>query len=171
MTGDGLTDIVLAHDGDVSYWPYQGYGSWGAKVMMRNPPRFADAASYAGTGFDPGGCCSATWTATVAPTWSTSETGPVTVWINQAGNGFAAPVTIRGTPPAAGAALRLADLTGSGISGVLWSYGLGSVNGLKLQVPRPHRREPSPICSTGSTTTRERSPRSRYSSSAAYAER
>jgi RHS repeat-associated protein len=129
MTGDGLTDMVLAHDGNVSYWPYQGYGSWGAQVVMHDPPHFADAASYSGTGFDPArlllgdvdgdGCADLLYIGD----------HDVTVWVNQAGNGFAAPVAIRGTPPAAGASLRLADMMGSGTSGVLWTYNLGSVAG------------------------------------------
>jgi RHS repeat-associated protein len=129
MTGDGLTDIALVHDGNISYWPYQGYGTWGAKVIMRNPPSFPDAASYAGTGFDPrrlllgdvdgDGCADIVYLADDA----------VTVWINQAGNGFADPVTVRGTPQAAGASLRLADMYGTGTAGVLWTYDLGSVRG------------------------------------------
>jgi RHS repeat-associated protein len=129
MTGDGLTDIVLAHNGNVSYWPYQGYGSWGGEVLMANPPQFADASSYTGTGFDPArlligdvdgdGCADVVYVGD----------GTLTVWINQAGAGFAAPVTIRGTPPAAGASVRLADLMGSGTAGVLWTYDLGSVSG------------------------------------------
>jgi RHS repeat-associated protein len=129
MTGDGLTDLVLAHDGDISYWPYQGYGSWGAKVVMHNPPRFSDAAAYSGTGFDPrrlllgdvdgDGCADAVYVGD----------GTVTVWVNQAGNGFADPVTIRGTPHAAGAAIRLADMAGTGTAGLLWTYDLGSVRG------------------------------------------
>ena len=51
------------------------------------------------------------------------------MWVNQAGNGFADPVTIRGTPQAAGASLRLADIDGTGTAGVLWTYDLGPVRG------------------------------------------
>src|SRR5262249_40423718 len=85
MTGDGLTDLVLAHDGNISYWPYQGYGSWGAKIVMRNSPRFSDAVGYVGTGFDPrrlllgdvdgDGCADVVYVGD----------GIVTVWVNQAG--------------------------------------------------------------------------------------
>jgi RHS repeat-associated protein len=133
MTGDSLTDIVLAHDGNFSYWPYQGYGSWGTPVVMRNPPLFSDAAGYASTGFDPSrlllgdvdgdGCADVIYVGD----------GTVTVWINQAGNGFADPVTIRGTPLVAGASLRPADMLGSGTAGVLWTYNLGAVQGSSYQ--------------------------------------
>jgi RHS repeat-associated protein len=129
MTGDGLTDLVLVHDGGIAYWPYQGHGSWGARVVMNNPPRFTDAAAYPGTGFDPrrlllgdvdgDGCADVVYVGD----------GIVTIWVNQAGNGFAAPVTIGGTPRAAGASVRLADMGGTGIAGVLWTYDLGSVPG------------------------------------------
>lgn len=129
MTGDGLTDLVLAHDGNISYWPYQGYGTWGGKVTMQNSPRFSDASGYPGTGFDRrrlligdvdgDGCADIVYVGD----------GAVTVWINQAGNGFAGPVTVRGTPRAAGASIRLADMRGTGTAGVLWTYDLGTVRG------------------------------------------
>ena len=52
--------------------------------------------------------------------------GTVTVWINQSGNGFAAPITIRGTPQVdARTAVRPADFDGIGVSGLLWS-GIGA---------------------------------------------
>jgi RHS repeat-associated protein len=129
MTGDGLTDLVLVHDGNITYWPYQGYGSWGAKVVMGNAPHFPGAAAYPGTGFDPrrlllgdvdgDGCADLVYVGD----------GTVTVWINQAGIRFADPVLIRGTPRAAGASIRLADMDGTGTAGILWSYDLGSVRG------------------------------------------
>lgn len=53
VTGDGLQDIVLVHNGRVEYWPYRGYGRWGRRVTMRNNPRFEDAAFFAGIGYDP----------------------------------------------------------------------------------------------------------------------
>lgn len=53
MTGDGLHDILLIHDGRIEYWPYRGYGRWGRRVTMRNSPRFEDAEFFSGIGFDP----------------------------------------------------------------------------------------------------------------------
>lgn len=40
MSGDGLMDIVRIRNGEVSYWPNQGYGHFGAKVSMSNAPVF-----------------------------------------------------------------------------------------------------------------------------------
>ena len=46
----------------------------------------------------------------------------MTLWINQSGNGWSAPVEIVGTPPVSDMdAVRLADVLGVGISGVLWT--------------------------------------------------
>ena len=46
MSGDGLQDIVLVHDGCVEYWPSLGRGDWAKRITMRNSPRFPD-------GYDP----------------------------------------------------------------------------------------------------------------------
>ncbi len=40
MCGDGLTDLVRVRNGEVCYWPNLGYGHFGAKVTMDNPPLF-----------------------------------------------------------------------------------------------------------------------------------
>ncbi|MEM6434380.1 MAG: SpvB/TcaC N-terminal domain-containing protein, partial [Cyanobacteria bacterium P01_D01_bin.115] len=40
LSGDGLTDIVRIRNGEVCYWPNQGYGRFGAKVTMDNAPWF-----------------------------------------------------------------------------------------------------------------------------------
>jgi RHS repeat-associated protein len=40
MCGDGLTDLVRIRNGEVCYWPNLGYGRFGAKVTMDNPPWF-----------------------------------------------------------------------------------------------------------------------------------
>jgi len=40
MSGDGLVDLVRIRNGEVSYWPNLGYGRFGTKVTMDNPPWF-----------------------------------------------------------------------------------------------------------------------------------
>lgn len=40
MSGDGLSDLVRIRDGEVCYWPNQGYGCFGAMVTMDNAPYF-----------------------------------------------------------------------------------------------------------------------------------
>ena len=55
----------------------------------------------------------------------------VSLWINQSGNSWSDPIEIQGTPPVSDVdAVRLADMLGTGISGVLWST---DVNGLSRQ--------------------------------------
>jgi hypothetical protein len=40
LSGDGLSDLVRIRNGEVCYWPNQGYGCFGQKVTMGNSPRF-----------------------------------------------------------------------------------------------------------------------------------
>ena len=37
---DGLSDIVRIQHGSVCYWPNMGYGRFGERVMMANPPHY-----------------------------------------------------------------------------------------------------------------------------------
>ena len=47
----------------------------------------------------------------------------VTLWINKNGSGWSEPIEIKGTPPISDiTAIRLADVLGNGISGILWSF-------------------------------------------------
>jgi len=53
----------------------------------------------------------------------------VTLWINQSGNTWSDPIVIQGTPPVSNtSAVRLADMLGSGIRGVLWSNDAGPLS-------------------------------------------
>lgn len=125
MTGDGLSDVVEIYNGSVRYWPSMGRGRYGEPVRMLGAPRFDDAAADLSAGYDPRrlllGDVDGTGTADVV------YVGPgyTTVWLNQSGNSFSEPTVIRGTPSVdAQTAVRLADLNGIGVSGILWS-GLG----------------------------------------------
>src|SRR5204863_9018843 len=40
MTGDGLSDLVRIRNGEVCYWPCQGYGRFGPRVTMAESPWF-----------------------------------------------------------------------------------------------------------------------------------
>jgi len=122
MTGDGLTDIVLLHDRNVDYWPNLGYGRFGARVAMAGPPHFYDGAEHDVTGFDPRRLLLGDVVGDGAADLVYVGDGHVTVWVNQAGNAFADPVVIPGTPRVSDAgAVRLADADGNGVTGVLWS--------------------------------------------------
>lgn len=125
MTGDGATDLVEVHNRSVTYWPNEGHGRFGAAVAMHHPPHFDDTAQYPGSGFDPRrlllGDVVGDGTADLLYIGETS----LTVWVNQCGNGFADPIPIHGTPRTDDlTAVRLIDLDGRGVTGVLWS-GLG----------------------------------------------
>ena len=113
MTGDGLQDLVRVDGGGVTYWPYLGYGRWEAPVQMANPPELGFDADYTRlllADVDGDGAADLIQL--------TGQT--VRVWINQSGNGFAAPREIQAVPTARMAAVRVADMRGTGAAGLLW---------------------------------------------------
>ncbi len=122
MSGDGLQDIVIVYDGNVEYWPNRGYGEWGKRISMRNSPRFP-------YGYDPKriliGDVDGDGPADIIYVDDTK----VTLWINQSGNRWSDPIEIRGTPPVSDMdAVRLIDMLGTGISGVLWTRDAGTIS-------------------------------------------
>lgn len=115
MTGDGLQDILLVHDGNIEYWPNLGYGNWGRRISMRNSPRFA-------YGYDPRRILIGDIDGDGLDDVVYVDYGKVILWINQSGNGWSDPIEIKGTPPVSDMdGVRLVDLLGTGIAGVLWS--------------------------------------------------
>jgi RHS repeat-associated protein len=118
MTGDGMQDIVLVCDGNIEYWPNMGRGNWGKRVSMRHSPRFPD-------GFDPRRILIGDVDGDGVADLVYVEDTQVTLWINQCGNGWGDPIEIQGTPPVSDIdAVRLTDLFGVGVGGVLWSAGV-----------------------------------------------
>src|SRR4029077_13421483 len=119
MTGDGLQDVVLVHDGSVAYWPNLGRGNWGRQVIMRRGPRLP-------AGFDPRRLLLGDLDGDGAADLVLVEDTRVTLWINQCGNGWSGPPGIKGTPPLSDVdAVLLTDLGGNGVSGILWSQDAG----------------------------------------------
>ncbi len=116
MTGDGLQDIVLISSGRVQYWPNMGYGRFGNKVNMSNAPVFPEQ-------YDPAQVLLGDLDGDGQSDIAFVENNSVTLYVNQSGNGFSAPVKIRNTPRVADPkALRLIDVLGTGQAGILWSF-------------------------------------------------
>jgi hypothetical protein len=121
MTGDGLQDIVLVHDGLIEYWPSLGWGNWGKRVEMAGP-RFP-------WGYDPKRILLGDVDGDGAADIIYVDNMRVTLWINQSGNGWSSPIIIEGTPPVSDSdSIRLVDLLGNGIAGLLWSKDANAIN-------------------------------------------
>jgi len=115
MSGDGMQDLVYVHSGNVVYWPNLGYGRFGKRITMRNSPRFP-------YGFDPKRVVLGDIDGDGLADLIYVENNKVTLWINQSGNAWSDPIVISGTPAVNDMdSVRITDILGSGVSGVLWS--------------------------------------------------
>ncbi|HEU0252120.1 MAG TPA: toxin TcdB middle/N-terminal domain-containing protein, partial [Pyrinomonadaceae bacterium] len=115
MTGDGLQDIVMVHDGRIDYWPSLGRGKWARRVTMSRSPKLP-------LNYDPRRILIGDVDGDGAADIVYVSDRSVTLWINQSGNGWSNPIEILGTPSVSDQdAIKLVDLLGSGVSGILWS--------------------------------------------------
>lgn len=117
--GGGLQDIGLIQNGNIYYWPNQGYGNWGKKVFMKNSPRLPH-------GYDPARIMLADFDGDGLVDMAYIDHCKVTLWINQSGNAWSEPFEIKGTPQLTNMdAVRAIDMMGDGVPGILWSYDEG----------------------------------------------
>jgi RHS repeat-associated protein len=115
MCGDGLADIVMVHDGNVEYWPNLGHGNWGARVHMQNSPRLP-------FGYSPRQILIGDVDGDGVADLIFVDHDKIILWINQSGNAWSDPIEIEGTPTFTNEDdVRLVDLLGTGVTGVLWS--------------------------------------------------
>ena len=115
MSGDGLQDIVMVQNGVVEYWANLGYGNWGKRVSMLNSPTFP-------LGYDPNHILVGDVDGDGLADIVYVDNNQVTLWINRSGNSWSDPITVQGTPLVSSQdSIRLVDMLGTGISGVLWS--------------------------------------------------
>jgi RHS repeat-associated protein len=115
MTGDGMLDVVQISSGRLEYWPSRGNGRYAPSRVFLSSPRFPypfDASRVFLTDLNGDGLTDVVYVAF----------DEVTYWINQSGNGFSAPRTIRYTPPTSRPdTLRVVDMNGTGTAGLLWT--------------------------------------------------
>jgi len=115
MNGDGMQDIVFVEPGRITYWPNKGYGNWGNKVVMKNSPTLP---SYLELNRVLIGDIDGDGLADIV----LIENDRIKIYINQSGTAWSNEITISGTPSfASNDDVRIVDLFGKGISGILWS--------------------------------------------------
>jgi RHS repeat-associated protein len=117
MNGDGLSEIVRVRNHDVCYWPNLGYGRFGAKATMANPPYF-DAPDH----FDPRRIQFGDVSGTGAADIFYLGRGGMSAWINLAGNAWSEPQDIDPFPGTERPnKVFVLDLLGNGTSSIVWS--------------------------------------------------
>ncbi len=116
MSGDGLSDIVLIHDGRIDYWPNLGFGRFGHRLTMANSPRLGhdfDPRRLFLVDLDGSGCTDLVYVAF----------DRVHFWLSQSGNRWSERRTIHGTPRVSDVtAVQFADFYGTGTATLVWSY-------------------------------------------------
>ncbi len=115
MSGDGMQDIVFIDGNNISYWPNKGYGNWGKKIDMKgklNLPDHLELDRFLIGDVDGDGLSDIILI----------ENHQIKLWINKSGKSLSEEIIINGTPPFNNFDdVRIIDLLGTGVSGVLWS--------------------------------------------------
>jgi len=116
ISGGGLNDIVLIHNGRIDYWPNLGYGNFGKRITMENAPHLE-------VDFDPKRLFLADLNGSGCADLVYVDFDRVHFWFNQSGNRWSSRETILGTPIITDAdSIQFADVFGTGTSTLLWSY-------------------------------------------------
>ena len=116
ISGGGLNDIVLIHNGRIDYWPNLGYGQFGKRITMENAPQLD-------VDFDPKRLFLADVNGTGCADLVYVDVDRVHFWFNQSGNAWSHKQTIVGTPAVNDVgSIQFADVFGTGTTTLLWSY-------------------------------------------------
>ena len=133
MSGDGQADVVRiragVHGREICYWPNLGYGRFGAKVSMDNPPLFDHPEV-----FDPKRLLLADIDGSGTTDLIYLHAEGVRLYFNQAGNGWSEAVPLKVFPPIHSAAqVTTVDLLGNGTACLVWSSPLAGDSGRQMR--------------------------------------
>ncbi|GAA1970931.1 hypothetical protein GCM10009776_37400 [Microbacterium deminutum] len=117
MVGHGLTDLVRIRNGEVCYWPSEGYGRFGAKVTMDGSPWFDEPDR-----FDQKRIRLADIDGSGAEDIIYLGRNGVDLYFNQSGNRVSMPRRLPQLPPVDSvSSVRAVDLLGTGTACLVWS--------------------------------------------------
>lgn len=117
LSGDGLSDLVRIRNGEVCYWPNLGYGCFGRKITMDRSPRF-DLPDQ----FDQKGIVLADVDGSGTTDILYRGSDCLNLYLNQAGNGWSAPIEIPQFPASdRETTINAVDLLGNGTVCIVWS--------------------------------------------------
>ena len=111
MTGDGLVDLVRLRSRRITYWPNLGGGRWGAERTMAETPPFDSSSENVLLGDVNGNG---------AADLIVHSGESLHIFMNRAGEGFSEPFTYPRGPRPTPQRTLLADMKGSGTTGLLF---------------------------------------------------
>jgi len=129
MTGDGLSDLVRIRQSEVAYWPNTGYGRFGSKIVMDNPPPFDYADQFNQSLLR---LSDVDGTGTTDLVYLGGDTP--TMYLNLSGNGWGEGIPIHGFPSVNSATnVQVVDLLGKGTACLVWSSALPGDAGRQIR--------------------------------------
>ncbi|MBC7632955.1 SpvB/TcaC N-terminal domain-containing protein [Aeromicrobium sp.] len=120
LSGDGLSDLVRIHNGEICYWPNLGYGRFGARVTMDGSPWFDHPEQ-----FDPRRLRLADIDGSGTTDLIYLHRDGVRLYFNQSGNSWSEPQSLKVFPRVNDlASIVPTDLLGNGTVCLVWSSSL-----------------------------------------------
>lgn len=163
LSGDGMADLLRIRNGEVCYWPNLGYGRFGAKVVMDGAPWFDAPDQFSQrrirlADVDGSGVTDIIYLGR----------GDVTIYFNQAGNGWSSGYRIKHLPRIDNLAeVQVVDLFGTGTACLVWSSPLagsapGSMRYLDLMGGRKPHLLITAVNNLGAETNIEYAPSTKF---------